>query len=76
MARNDPFGQRFGKVLDRVFAGQGPEWRRLRMRTLAVFADCVAARTVVSDEHLALINETFIGGSSLSWSKNQKRNTC
>ena len=49
-----PSASDFGEVLDRVFAGQRAERRRLRMRTVAFLADGVAARAVLLDQDFAL----------------------
>jgi TfoX N-terminal domain len=61
MTRHDSLGKRFGEVLDRIFAGQGPERGCLRMRAVALLADGVAARAVLPHERFAFIDEGLLG---------------
>ena len=46
MPGDDSFGERLGKIVDRVFGGKGAEGRRFLVRAVALLADRVAARTV------------------------------
>ena len=57
MARDNALGERFGDILDRVFAGERPETRRCRMGTIAFFADSVAVRTLLPNDSLAFGGE-------------------
>jgi hypothetical protein len=61
MARHDALGERFGEILHGVLGGKGPERRRLLVRTVALFADGVAACAILFDERLALGGHVFLG---------------
>ena len=45
-----------------------------RVRAIALLANRMAARAVVPDDHLALVDEGFVGCLGMGYSKAQKRN--
>ena len=57
MAGDDAFGERFGKIFDRIIRGKRPEGRRIRVRTVPLLADRMAARAILIDQRLALVDE-------------------
>src|SRR5262249_12928700 len=61
---DDPLRQRLGQILDRVFGGQRPKGRRFLVRAVSFSTDRMAARAVLPDEHLALVDRGIACGVS------------
>src|SRR5215813_9839573 len=61
---DDPIGKRLGQILDRVFGGQRPKGRRFLVRAVSFSTDRMAARAVLPDEHLALVDRGIACGGA------------
>jgi hypothetical protein len=61
MSRDNSFREGFGKVLDRVFAGERAERRRFWMGTVTFGANSMATRAVCGNECLASIRLILFG---------------
>src|SRR6185437_11270674 len=73
MAGNNALGERFGEIFDWIAARKRAEGRSIRVGAVSLFADGMATRAILLDQHAALVRQVLLGGTSRHRRKEKKQ---